>query len=246
MSNVLRSITVDLDELARDVLVSPRQWARTEVLLEVYRHIVTTGMESGARWRKNDSWHWSRYPKFSELVGRAINGAYEDLYFALDDSQTADDHIARVITRAVLGRDRTLARWRRDQGSIARATLDVRVRRAVGERWCDLRAVLTDPVGRHIVPQFNSMHSEARILRRALLIPKIEGWTLGIEYGCTDDPRPVARNHGAASSWVAQQSRAIDSSDPQRLVPVQRDREPTSMFVRRCADYINSITEIHR
>lgn len=246
MSNLLRSMTINLDELARDVLVCSRQHGRAEVVMEVYRHVVVTGMERGTRWRKNNPWSHARYPNFSTLVGRTVNGAYEDLYFALDDSLTSDDHIARVVARAVLGRDRTLARWRRDQGSMTHATLDVRVRRASGERWCDLRAVLTDPVGRRIKPQFNSMHSEARILRRALLIPNAEGWSLGLEYGCTDDPRPSGRHHGATSSWVAQQSRAHEASDPQHQIPVQRDKEPTSLFVRRCADYINSITEVHR
>ncbi len=246
MGNLIRSMTLNLDELARDVLVSSHQHGRAEVVMEVYRHIVVTGMERGTRWRKNDPWSHARYPNFSNIVGRTTNGAYEDLYFALDDSLTSDEHIARVISRAVLGSSRTLARWRRDQGSMTRATIPVRVRRAAGERWCHLRALLTDPVGRRIKPQFNSMHSEARILRRALLIPSSDGWALGIEYGCTDDPRPSARHHGAASSWVAQQSRAHEAADPQHQIPVQRDKEPTSLFVHRCADYINSITEIHR
>ena len=243
MSNVIREIAVDMEDLARDILVCPHQWVRAELVMEVYRHIVTTGTERGTRWRKNDPWSHARYPNFSRIVGRAVDGAYEDLYFALDDSMTAEANVARVIARAVLGKHPTLARWRRDQGSMSHARIPVRLRRAQSERWVDLRALLSEPVGRRLTVQYNSVHDLARIVHRVLLIPQPEGWTLGVEYGCSDDPRGMQR-HRATSSWVAQQSRA-HGDDPQRLVPVQRDKEPTSLFVRRCADYVSSITVPH-
>lgn len=238
---MIREMAVNLDELARDLLVSPHQWSRTEVVMEVYRQIVVTGTECGARWRKSDPWRHMRYPKFPDAVGRPVPGPYEDLAFALDNSSTAEEHMSRIVARAVLGRHPVLARWRRDQGRLTCVRLPCRVRRARAERWVDLRALLDEPVGRSLTVQFNSVHELARIVHRVFLVPGQDGWSLGVEYGCSDDPRPM-RGRRAVSSWVALRGMACGADDPQSAVPTQREREPTSMFVRRCADYVNSVT----
>lgn len=40
----------------------------------------------------------------------------------------------------------------------------------------------------------------------------------------------------------AREPGALDQSDPESEIPIQRDNEPTSLFVLRCVDYIANIT----
>ena len=116
MSNLLRSFTVDLDKLARSLLVR-EDFMTSEVTLEVYRHIVVTGEERDRRWRKRDPWAHERYPNFHRLVGATYRDHIAYTRFALTDHLDMGTHVPRIIARAVLGNDPTLARWRRDQGN---------------------------------------------------------------------------------------------------------------------------------
>lgn len=240
MSNLLRSITIDLDKLARSLLVC-EDFMTSETTLEVYRHIVVTGEELGRQWRKRDPWAHERYPNFHRLVGATYREHLADTRFALTDHLDLGTHVPRIIARAVLGNDPTLARWRRDQGNLRALTLDVRLRRARDERHVLLESLLHRPRGKTMTVQFNRCHASARVIFRVLLIPEPAGWALGIEYGCPDDARDL--RHGTAySSWVARKEGALDADDPEHGVPAQRDNEPTSLFVHRCVDYIESIT----
>lgn len=240
MSHLLRTITLDLDQWARGLLVR-EDYANRETTLEVYRHVVVTGEERGRRWRKRDPWAGERYPGFHKIVGATYREWLADTRFALTDHRDMSTHVPRIITRAVLGNDPTLSRWRRDQGDLSALTLDVRLRRARNERFVSLDALLSSPRGRTMAVQFNHCHADARVIIHVLLIPRADGWALGIEYGCPDDAKDY--QHGAAySSWIAWQPGALGPDDPEHKIPMQRDNEPTSLFVRRCVDYIESIT----
>jgi len=241
MSNVIRSITLDVDQLARSLLVR-EDVMNSETTLEVYRHIVVTGEERDSRWQKRDPVGHMRYPFFDELVGATYRKCTS---FSVTDHRDMGSHVPRVIARAVLGNDPTLARWRRDQGSLRSMNLDVRLRRAKGKRFVFLESLLHRPIGRTMSVQFNRCHDDARVILRVLLIPQADGWSLGIEYGCPDDAK--AYNKGRAySSWVAWQPSALSADDPEHKLPTQRDNEPTSLFVRRCVEYIESITEVKK
>ena len=240
MSNLLRSLTVDLDKLARSLLVR-EDFMTSEVTLEVYRHIVVTGEERDRRWRKRDPWAHERYPNFHRIVGATYRDHIADTRFALTDHLDMGTHVPRVIARAVLGNDPTLARWRRDQGNLCALTLDVRLRRARDERHVLLESLLHRPRGKTMTVQFNRCHESARVIFRVLLIPGADGWALGLEYGCPDDAKDM-RSGAAYSSWLAWKEGALDDADPEYGIPAQRDNEPTSLFVRRCVDYLASIT----
>lgn len=241
MSNIVRSITIDVDKLARELLIR-EDYANRETTLEVYRHVVVTGVERGRRWRKRDPWAHERYPGFNKIVGTTYREwSSDDTHFALTDHRDMSTHVPQIITHAVLGDDPTLGRWRRDQGSLSALTLDVRLRRARYERSILLEPLLSYPRGHTMAVQFNRCHADARVILHMLLIPRAEGWALGIEYGCPDDAKDHQHNR-AYSSWIAWQPGALGHGDPEYKIPIQRDNEPTSLFVRRCVDYIESIT----
>lgn len=240
MSNLIRSITIDADKLARSLLVR-EDFMTSETTLELYRHIVVTGEERDRRWRKRDPWAHERYPNFHRIVGATYREHLAGTRFALTDHRDMGTHVQRIVARSILGNDPTLVRWRRDQGNLRALTLDVRLRRARDERYVLLESLLHRPLGRTMTVQFNRCHESARVIFRVLLIPGADGWALGIEYGCPDDAKDL-RSGRAYSSWVARRDGALDADDPERGVPAQRDNEPTSLFVRRCIDYIESVT----
>jgi len=235
---VLRSIEVDVDVLARGLLMDSHYTGDDEVVLEVYRWIVNTASESGRRWRTRDRWAWNRYPNLLKQFGV---DTYRDapIAFALGDRRWREP-VAHAITRAALGAGETVERWRRDRGNLRRAEIPALIHRARDKRrFTGLDRLLEVPDAKRLVPQFNSVHAGARCPFKFLLIPREDGWVFGLRYGFPELGRTIA----PTSSWVAWQPGAMDDEDPEHGMPVQGEREPLGAFIERCADYKNSILE---
>lgn len=246
MTVLLRHLEIDLDRLARELLVSPRWSFADEVVLEVYRWLVVTGSESGRRWRARDRWEHKRFPGFADVIAPDRDRSERDQDLSLADPYRWHEQAATAIARAVLGRHKSLELWRAAQGSMRRQVLDVRVRRSKIKRSVHLDAVLKFPRGRRLTVQFNKFHADAVLIHRVLLIPGADGWALGIAYGCTEDrvPAGAGRPASAASEWLAAAWKAApgNAADPYLALPHQHDDEPTSAFIERCGEYLRSIT----
>lgn len=228
---LLRTVELDLEDLARHLLVNPNYAGDDEVLLEVYRWICSTANESGPRWRSRDRWAWHRYPGLTKQLG--LDTWCPSTTFAVGASWR--DAVVPVIVKAILGRGGP-ERWRKDHGSMRRATIPALIHKAKDRRrfvGLDRLRVRDD---RLLVPQFNQCHVGARCPFGFFIIPQESGWCFGIRYGY-----PSIASRG--SSWLAWQPGAVDDDDPEQAMPVQGDREPLGLFVDRCAEYINTILE---
>lgn len=242
-----RHLRINLVDLAKALLVYAGSWS-DETVLEVYRWIIATGTESGPRWKRRDGERWARFPGFDHMVGKVQPYPPPGLGHALTSTEWRNE-AARVISRAVLGGSRCLETWRREMtrevGRFTAATLPVLKCR--GDRGHHVSRALWEVLTRRPVTllniRFNPVHENARQLRSVALVPSRDGWALALRYGCIEDrqPHPPARSEG--SEWTAMADMGLDPGEPYEAIPVQRWSEPTAMFVARCADFVNSITE---